>query len=74
MTREELKSLRGLAAKATEDQRKIGRSSIAELARADNELLFAKEVLAGCWDHRNDVMRATVRAMNDTATKETAGE
>lgn len=35
-----------------------GRTHIANLARADGEAQFAREVLAGCWDHRNDVMQA----------------
>jgi len=40
----------------------IGREEIAKMARADGEHTFAREVLAGCWDHRNDVSRAIQRA------------
>lgn len=31
------------------------RKVIAGLAVADGEYTFAREVLAGAWDHRNDV-------------------
>lgn len=34
------------------------RNYIAKLAEADGELKFAREVRAGCWDHRADVQRA----------------
>ena len=37
---------------------KAGREHIAELARMDGENVFAREVLDGCWDHRNDVRKA----------------
>ena len=35
-----------------------GRAAIAEKARAAGETVFAREVEAGCWDHRNDVAKA----------------
>lgn len=35
-----------------------GRAHIANLANTDGEYNFAREVLAGCWDHRNDVSQA----------------
>jgi len=34
------------------------REHIAKLAEADGELVFAREVRAGCWDHRQDVQHA----------------
>ena len=34
------------------------RSEVANIARAEGEVIFAKEVLAGCWDHRRDVQAA----------------
>lgn len=34
------------------------RKAIADLAKGDNEHQFAREVLAGCWDHRDDVQAA----------------
>lgn len=34
-----------------QDARKV----IADLAMKDGEVVFAKEVLAGCWDHHSDV-------------------
>jgi hypothetical protein len=34
------------------------REKIASLAEADGEIVFAREVRAGCWDHRNDVQVA----------------
>lgn len=39
-----------------------GREHIAKLADADGETQFAREVRAGCWDHRNDVSAAIARA------------
>jgi hypothetical protein len=39
----------------------LGRESIARLADADNEATFAREVRAGCWDHRCDVHQAIQR-------------
>lgn len=39
----------------------IGRGSIATLARAGGEELFAREVEAGAWDHRADVAAAIER-------------
>jgi hypothetical protein len=35
-----------------------GRERIAKLAEADGEIVFAGEVRAGAWDHRDDVARA----------------
>lgn len=37
---------------------KEGRWHIAQLAKLDGEHVFANEVLAGAWDHRNDVSKA----------------
>lgn len=34
------------------------RELIAKLAEKDGEIQFAREVRAGCWDHRNDVQAA----------------
>ena len=34
------------------------RERIAKLAEKDGEYVFAREVRAGCWDHRNDVQAA----------------
>jgi hypothetical protein len=34
------------------------RSRVANLAKADGHIVFAREVLAGAWDHRNDVQSA----------------
>jgi hypothetical protein len=34
------------------------REAIAVRAVADGHYVFAREVLAGCWDHRNDVQAA----------------
>jgi hypothetical protein len=34
------------------------RQIIADLATKDGEHTFAREVLAGCWDHRSDVKAA----------------
>jgi hypothetical protein len=34
------------------------RETVATLADAEGERTFAREVRAGCWDHRNDVQRA----------------
>jgi hypothetical protein len=36
-----------------------GRERIARLADEDGERMFAREVRAGCWDHRSDVQRAS---------------
>ena len=41
-----------------------GRQEIARLAQNDGETQFAREVLAGCWDHRSDVARAIENAGN----------
>ena len=38
-----------------------GREAIARMAEANGELQFAREVRAGCWDHRNDVAREIKR-------------
>jgi hypothetical protein len=38
-----------------------GREAIAALAQTDGEMRFAREVLAGCWDHRRDVAREIER-------------
>ena len=32
------------------------RAFVAELAEKEGEIQFAREVRAGCWDHRNDVV------------------
>lgn len=40
----------------------LGRSHIAELAEADGEIIFAREVRGGCWDHRSDVAKAIANA------------
>lgn len=37
---------------------KEARERVAKLARKDGEEQFAREVLAGCWDHRSDVKAA----------------
>ena len=37
------------------------RHYIAELARKDGEIIFSREVIAGCWDYRNDVQTALCR-------------
>lgn len=34
------------------------RERVAVLAERDGEIVFAREVRAGCWDHRNDVQAA----------------
>lgn len=47
-----------------------GREHIAKLAKADGEHTFAREVLAGCWDHRDDVKNAIARAAIAKATGE----
>lgn len=39
-----------------------GRDHIARLAEKDGEHTFAREVRAGCWDHREDVSFAITRA------------
>ena len=43
---------------ASAEQIEAGREKIAKLAEADGELVFAREVRAGCWDHRSDVANA----------------
>jgi hypothetical protein len=40
----------------------LGREHIARLAEADGEVIFAREVRGGCWDHRRDVARAIADA------------
>jgi len=35
-----------------------GRDHIASLAEADGEIIFARQVRAGAWDHRSDVAAA----------------
>jgi len=44
--------------RAIEEARRI----IADLATKDGEHAFAREVLAGCWDHRRDVQAALLLA------------
>jgi hypothetical protein len=39
-----------------------GREHIARLAEADGEVIFAREVRGGCWDHRRDVAGAIAYA------------
>lgn len=39
-----------------------GREHIAKLAEDDGELIFAREVRAGAWDHRSDVANAISNA------------
>ena len=39
-----------------------GRETIARMAEADNQFTFAREVRAGCWDHRRDVTREIEKA------------
>ena len=39
------------------------REKIAELAEADGEAQFAREVRAGCWDHRDDVAAAIAKTL-----------
>lgn len=42
-----------------EDQKLIeARERVAKCAERDGEMVFAREVRAGCWDHRNDVQAA----------------
>lgn len=50
-----------------EDQWHIqqGREQVAKLARADGEETFAREVQAGCWDHRNDVQHFASESLVD---------
>lgn len=31
------------------------RERVAKIAEINKEYIFAREVRAGCWDHRNDV-------------------
>lgn len=40
-----------------------GREHVASLADAAGEATFAREVRAGCWDHRPDVAAAIERAL-----------
>ena len=44
------------------DAVQAGREHIALLADAEGEHVFAREVRAGCWDHRDDVAAAISRA------------
>ena len=39
-----------------------GREVIARMAESDGEARFAREVRAGCWDHRHDVSREIEKA------------
>lgn len=39
-----------------------GREAIARMAESDGEFTFAREVRAGCWDHRRDVTREIEKA------------
>lgn len=41
------------------------RAHIAALARKAGEIVFAGEVLAGCWDHRRDVQAALARIQKE---------
>lgn len=43
----------------TKAQLIAGREIIATLAERENEIVFAYEVRAGMWDHRNDVQVAS---------------
>ena len=36
------------------------RNYVATLAEKEGNFIFANEVRAGCWDHRNDVQKALV--------------
>ena len=47
-----------------------GREKIALIAEKNGEQIFAREVRAGCWDHRNDVGRAIDRAIADAEQSE----
>ena len=49
------------APKHTPEQIEAARAEIAAKAEAAGERTFAREVIAGCWDHRNDVMAALER-------------
>lgn len=40
----------------------LGREHIARLAEADGQIIFAREVRGGCWDHRPDVATAITNA------------
>lgn len=40
----------------------VGREVIARLAKSEGEHVFAGQVTAGCWDHRNDVKKACAMA------------
>lgn len=49
----------------TQEQKIIaGREKIATLAGNDGEYDFARQVRAGCWDHRTDVAKAIEEAVN----------
>lgn len=49
-----------------------GRGHIAYKAKQDGEHIFAREVIAGCWDHRNDVAKAIAKAgVGDIITRTT---
>jgi hypothetical protein len=40
---------------------KEARERVAKAATRDGEHRFAREVLAGCWDHRRDVQACLLR-------------
>lgn len=62
-TGERLRRVRAeMAEEAAQTRRVAGREHIAKLADADGEHQFAREVRAGCWDHRNDVAAAIASA------------
>ena len=42
-----------------------GRNRIAALAEKDGEVIFARQVRAGCWDHRRDVSVAIRKAKGE---------
>ena len=42
----------------TQDKINAGRERIAKIAEQHGEHQFAREVRAGCWDHRRDVSEA----------------
>ena len=41
---------------------KAGREYIAKMAEADGQIIFARQVRAGCWDSRDDVAAAILAA------------
>jgi hypothetical protein len=47
-----------------------GREIIARLAEKEGETVFAQEVRAGCWDHRNDVASAIRNPQGFVARKD----